>query len=95
MSARAVKSYPLASVEYVRNHLPDAIEYGVSTVARERGFTKLYLEYGRSMFYMQSDQPGINWLKKRNLFIARMLPAYQEKPTLRRKLALIMWAYPI
>jgi hypothetical protein len=33
------------------------------------------------------------WIKKRNAFLARTLPAYYKNKTLRKWLSLIMWAF--
>ena len=58
----------------------------VSKVARSpRGFLTFY----------KKNNGKLNdfWIMKRNAFIARHLAQYQKKPTIRRKLALIAWAF--
>lgn len=62
---------------------------GVSKVARSpRGFLTAYKRVGGSPSKLSEA-----WKRKRNGFIARHLAQYNVNPILRRKLALIAWAY--
>lgn len=76
----------------------EANRLGVSKVARSaRGFMRAY-ETARTPEKMASTQvPQINrfqfWDQRRDDFIGRHLPQYRSKPSHRRRLALIMWAF--
>lgn len=81
--------YPFITLPEVELWRPEARRLGVSEVSRsERGFTTAY--------YRANGKP-INlpekWYHIRDAFIARHLVQYQKKPTYRRGLALMMWAY--
>ena len=72
----------------LEKHIPEAEQLGVSKVARsDVGFVEMY----RSKRHPNSVTDA--WKKKRVNFIKRHLAQYKIKPTHRRKLALIMWAY--
>jgi hypothetical protein len=77
------KFMPYNSIE---KYIPEMIKEEVSKVARSKG-----------QFLDQYKKHGVNlpsaWQNKRNAFIARTLAAYKLKPSYRRKLALIAWAY--
>jgi len=74
---------PLADIE---RYMPEIIKLNVSTVARSPNqFLSQYKRYGTNLPY--------KWAVKRENFIKRHLAQYKENPTLRRKLALITWAY--
>lgn len=70
----------------IEKYLPEIIDNNVSEVARSKDqFLDQYKKYGKKL-------PEF-WLKKRENFIKRHLASYKTKPTYRRKLALIVWAY--
>lgn len=74
---------PYTSIE---KYIPEMVKNNVSKVARSKGqFLDQYKKYGKNL-------PPF-WDKKRNAFIARTLAAYKLKPSYRRKLALIAWAF--
>lgn len=74
---------PLRSIT---RYEPEMKRLKVSEVARSpRGFlTNLKKNKGKV---------STKWESKRNGFIARTLPSYKKRPTVRRRLALIAWAY--
>lgn len=70
----------------------------VSRVARsQRGFMRAYQRLRSPERMATALVPQINrfqyWDQRRNEFIARHLAQYKEKPSYRRRLALIMWAF--
>ena len=70
----------------IERYLPSIRRLNVSERARSQGqFLEQYKRYGTSL-------PQY-WLNKREAFIARTLPEYNRNKTLRRRLALIAWAY--
>jgi hypothetical protein len=77
----------------------EAARLGVSTTARSKlGFMREYEDAGSARAMMARPLPrgvrgGETWGQKRNGFVARHMKSYQEHPTYRRYLALIMWAY--
>jgi hypothetical protein len=78
--------YKWISARQVERVVPDLIEHGVSEVARSpRGFLSAYLRH-RTPARMRAA-------RKRELFIRRTLAAYNARPTYRRWLALMAWAY--
>jgi hypothetical protein len=84
--------YPYLTREQVRSYLPLIRENGVSERAlRPDGFTGVYL----AGLPLTRPYPGKghSYARERELFIARHLPQYRSNPTLRRRLALIAWAY--
>ena len=78
---------------------PYAAALGVSEVARsEDGFLREYERAGTARRMRGRLVPGFasasaTWEQRRAAFISRHLPQYRKKPTVRRQLALIMWAY--
>ena len=76
---------------------PYAAELVVSEVARaEDGFLREYERAGTARKMRGRIVPGFafqSWGQRRAAFIARHLPLYRKNPTLRRRLALLMWAY--
>ena len=68
---------------------------GVSQVARAPGgFMYKYVREGEKMLdRVITPSTGLTWAKKREAFIKRHLVQYKANPTLRRRLALIAWAY--
>jgi hypothetical protein len=82
------QKYPFMPLSEVLKYEGDAKKQGVSEVARsKRGFLTAYKKAGNS------NKLPIEWINKRNGFIARHLKAYKANPTERRRLALIMWAF--
>lgn len=76
--------YPLVPLKEVLRYVPLAEKEKVSEVARSpRGFLTQY----------KKDNLSEAWLLKRENFIKRHLAQYKKNPTLRRWLALMMWAY--
>ena len=75
---------------------PLATALGVSTVARGAGgFMRAYQRHGKALrTRFVSGGGGQTWGRKRRNFIARHMAQYRaHRPTLRRWLALAMWAY--
>ena len=69
---------------------------GVSEVARSsRGFLSAYERFGRPSYVENAIDPfsGQLWGVRRAAFIARHLPQYDENPTQRRRIALLIWAF--
>lgn len=76
--------YPLLPLKEVMKYVPLAEKEKVSEVARSpRGFLTQYKKGNLSEA----------WLLKRENFIKRHLAQYKKNPSLRRFLALVMWAY--
>ena len=76
--------FPLVPLEEVLLYEPDMKRLGVSKVARTpKGFLGVYKRN------MLDDV----WIKRREAFIKRHLAQYVKKPTMRRWLALMAWAY--
>jgi len=81
-----IKMYPLVPYETVKQYIPMMEKEKVSIVARSpRGFLTAYNKYSRNL--------PKEWVTKRENFIKRHLAQYKIKPTLRRWLALIAWAF--
>jgi hypothetical protein len=69
-------------------NIPIIEQYKVSEVARSKGqFLDQYKKYGVNL--------PQEWKLKRENFIKRHLVQYKKNPTLRRKLALLTWAYKV
>jgi hypothetical protein len=88
--------YKWISARQVERVVPDLVEHGVSEVARSpRGFVSAYLRHRTPARMRTALVPGeqITWARKRELFIRRTLAAYNARPTYRRWLALMAWAY--
>jgi hypothetical protein len=78
--------YPFITLKTIDLYMPLIIEYKVSVQARKPNqFLDVYKQYGKQM--------PIKWLLKRENFIKRHLVQYRENPTVRRRLAIITWAY--
>jgi hypothetical protein len=78
--------YPFLSVKQIEKNLPEMERLGVSKVARSKGqFLEQYRKYGANL--------PLPWISKRENFIKRHLAQYVKNPTVRRKLALIAWAF--
>ena len=79
----------------------EAAALGVSEIARSRrGFLRQYEAAGgaramrkRPVRRTPGAGPRQTWGQRREAFIARHLPAYRRRPSRRRWLALMMWAY--
>jgi len=70
----------------IKLYLPEMERYKVSEVARSpRGFLTFYLA--------NNGKLNEEWQKKRNSFIARTYASYRKKPSYRRMLSLIAWAF--
>lgn len=81
--------YKYLSLNKVLAYEPQMKKLGVSKVARSpRGFLTAYKRAGGNNRLLSEA-----WRNKRYGFIRRHLAQYQKNPTLRRKLALIAWAY--
>ena len=90
--------YAWLSLATVKRHESQAALLGVSQVARSpRGFVAAYESAGGRARVMNATPvpgyPNQTWGRRRNAFIARNLPQYMNKPTERRRLALMLWAY--
>jgi len=86
-SSRAEKPY--LSLDTVLRYVPQMKALGVSEVARSpRGFLTAYKAVGGRLSRLSPD-----WRTKRDGLIARHMAQYRGNPTLRRRLALIAWAY--
>ena len=89
------EDYKWMSANEVEQFIPEIVQAKVSKKALSEGFTKVYLRVRNKdrMKDLPSDQEGLTWGEKRDLFIKRTLPAYRLKPTRRRELSLVAWAY--
>lgn len=76
--------YKLISRKELKKYIPEAVKHGVSKVSRSNGFT---------YHYLNDNEISNEWLKKRDGFIKRTLPQYNNNPTYRRFLSLVMWSY--
>ena len=85
--------YELMKIKDIIPYIYDMERLKVSEKARTSGFLYNYFTYGKKMLKMPSDQPHLTWEQKRDLFIVRTLKAYEMKPTYRRFLSLIGWAF--
>ena len=88
---------PWITYEDAHKYENEAKEENVSKVARSgRGFMRAYEKY-RTKTKLEKVKvpkfPTQNWRQRRNAFVARHLKQYNKKPTPRRWLALVMWAY--
>jgi len=78
--------YPFLSVKQIEKNLPEMERLGVSKVSRSKGqFLEQYQKYGVNL--------PLAWKIKRENFIKRHLAQYVKNPTVRRRLALIAWAF--
>ena len=86
--------YPLMSVNDTAKWVPIMEKFSVSIQARSQGgFLTNYLKNGSSMLKKTSDEKHLTWDAKRKLFLKRTIPAFEKKPSMRRYLSLIAWAY--
>ena len=76
---------------------PDARRMGVSKVARSSGgFMREFERAGTVKAMKNRLVPGSatqSWGERRDAFIARHLVSYRKRKTVRRRYALLMWAY--
>ena len=78
--------FPFISFRVISEHMDEIVRSKVSVKARSAGqFLSVYKEYGKRL-------PEA-WALKRENFIKRTLAAYRIKPSRRRYLSLIAWAY--
>ena len=76
--------FPMMDLKDVLKFVPLMEKEGVSKIARSpKGFLTAY----------KNGKLNEEWMKKRNAFLARTLPAYNKNPTYRRFLSIICWAY--
>jgi hypothetical protein len=86
--------YPIMNFKETALWLPIIENFEVSKQARSKnGFLTNYLEKGSDMLNQVSDENKITWNEKRKRFIKRTLPAFIKKPSIRRFISLIAWAY--
>jgi hypothetical protein len=84
-----MREYSYMPLSEIRKYEPEMQKLGVSEVARSpRGFLTAYKRIGGNPNKLSDD-----WKIKRHGFIRRHLAQYEVNPTLRRRLALIAWAY--
>ena len=87
-------NYELMTVNEIMPYIDLMEKLKVSEIARsKRGFLTHYLKYGRDGLNDTSDQSYMIWWMKRESFLNRTLAALEMKPTLRRYLSCIAWAY--
>lgn len=80
--------FPYLTYQNAHSYEKEAERLDVSKVARSaRGFMRAY-EKART-----PENLSEHWRTKRDNFIKRHLVQYNENPTYRRYLALIMWAF--
>jgi hypothetical protein len=81
--------FKYADIKKIDQMMPLIEKEKVSIIARGKDqFLSNYRKYG------QNNLPD-NWKIKRENFIKRHLVSYKKNPTLRRKLALLVWAYEV
>lgn len=81
--------YPLLEYHIIEKYLPLIKQLKVSTKARSKNqFLDIYKKYR-----VNTSNMPIHWLRKRENFIKRHLVQYIHEPTIRRRLALITWAF--
>lgn len=82
------QAYPFIPYDQILEWLPTMKRLGISQKARSKGqFIDQYRTAG------SASRLSLYWHRKRNGFIARHLAQYKKKPTLRRRIALIAWAF--
>ena len=73
----------------INKWIEEIVKQKVSEVARsKKGFLSAYKKVNGDPSKLSE-----NWIKKRNSFISRTLASYKKKPTYRRFLSLIAWAF--
>lgn len=84
-----MSTYGFVPLTEMNRYVPIAKALGVSKVARSaRGFVAAYRRAGG-----RAERLSDYWVQRRRGFVARHLVQYNENPTPRRWLALMMWAY--
>lgn len=78
--------YPFLNIKTIEMYMPLIIDYNVSIQARK---PKQFLD----MYKTHEQQLPVKWIEKRENFIKRHIVQYRENPTIRRRLAMITWAY--
>lgn len=94
-SCASRQEYPWVSYAQAHKNEKEAESLGVSQVARGKGgFMRVYEKHGPRTRTLPVSRGGdLTWGRKRRNFVARHMAQYRKKPTLRRWLALMMWAY--
>lgn len=78
--------YPFLRMNTIEMYMPLIKDYKVSVKARKPNqFLDIYKTYGQQL--------PRNWALKRENFITRHIIQYRQNPTIRRRLAIIVWAY--
>lgn len=78
--------FPFLPLSIINDYIPLIKNYKVSVVARKKNqFLDQYAYHG--------TQLPAQWMLKRENFIKRHIVQYRYNPTIRRRLALITWAY--
>jgi hypothetical protein len=78
--------YPFLRMNTIEMYMPLIKDYKVSVQARKPNqFLDIYKTYGQQL--------PRNWALKRENFITRHIIQYRQNPTIRRRLAIIVWAY--
>lgn len=84
-----MKKYPFMPLKEIEKLEPQMEKEGVSEVARGKGgFLPAYKRADGNPEKLSEEKKA-----KRNAFIARHLTQYNDNPTVRRELALNVWAY--
>jgi hypothetical protein len=85
-----VTSPAIVKLNRVEQYVPAASRLAVSVIAR-RGFVPAYRRYHKG--HHMAAQTWCRWLRRRSGFLARHLAQYNKKPTHRRWLSMMMWAF--
>ena len=86
-----VTSPAMVKIKHVEQYVPAASRLGVSVIARSRrGFVPAYRRYHKGHM---AAETWCRWLRRRSGFLARHLAQYNKKPTHRRWLSMMMWAF--
>ena len=84
-----MKEYKYLKLEKILAFVPQMEKLKISQNERSKaGFLTIYANLNGK----QAKLP-LKWRIKRDEFIRRHLPDYRSKPTLKKRLALIAWAY--
>ena len=87
-------SYSMVSYKTAHSYEAEARRLGVSKVARGTGgFMRVYQRNPSAAKLKRKMIGKISWYQRRNNFVARHLKQYKKNKTLRRWLAMMMWAY--
>jgi hypothetical protein len=78
--------YPFLRMNTIEMYMPLIKQFKVSVRARKPDqFLDIYKTYGQQL--------PKKWAIKRENFITRHIIQYRQNPTIRRRLAIITWAY--